>query len=260
MILNKASENIVNAGGYDISFFYDQVSHTPVLNIWFPGAYNRAKGVTQFQRHTWIKNFEGSFIIFDDPTIEDGNDLSIGWFQGLQGELIAVLVGVIREIISELNFREENVRLFGSSAGGFVALKLSELLSEPDVLVINPQTNILNYSKKHVGNMLEYSYSKSNDMLTADEKNKLKHAPDLNRKGKIFYFQNKADKLHLKNHYGPVLSFLKLHQEKYDLLDYSKSPSISDKKYNFYLYTDSVLKHSPPDVNGTLDFFKIVGW
>lgn len=247
-------ENVVHCGNDEVAFFYKKVTDDPILNIWFPGAYDRNKGVKQYQRHSWISNFKGSFLIFDDPTISENNDLSIGWFQGSNGMLIESLIDLISTIKITLGFEEENIRFFGSSAGGFVALKLSEYFKKSDILVINPQTVVLKYSKNHVSKMLNYSYKKSSQELSESEIGKLSYLLSCDRSGRLFYFQNIHDKVHINLHLNKVLQSGSGH--KVVEVNYSDVLTLSSK-CNFYViyYDDPLLKHNPPNMEVTKDFF-----
>ncbi|WBA10854.1 accessory Sec system protein Asp2 [Salinivibrio kushneri] len=253
----KHGENIIIDGGDEIAFFYKKETEKPIINIWFPGAYDRKKGERQYQRHSWTRSFEGSFLIFDDSTINSDNDLKIGWFQGCDNRLIEKVKKVIEEAIVFLGFEEHDIRLFGSSAGGFAALKLSEYFKKADALVINPQIYVLNYYKSHVKEMLRYSYKKNIDELSGDDISKLSYFYSPDREGRIFYFQNTYDVTHIKKHLNKFIEAY----TKYEFSElYYPKDYIFDKENNFFViyYSDPNLKHTPPDLQGTKDFFEFI--
>lgn len=227
------------------------------LFILFPGAYDRSKGTVQFQRHSWAKDIDGHVVIFDDPTIHETNDIEIGWFQANAGTLEAALIACIRNIIQELSIEESSMRLFGTSAGGFTSLRLSNNFLESDVIVINPQTNVTQYIQRHYEKILQQCYGcNATNQLSDQYLSQLKWKPNSTRNGSIFYFQNLHDDFHFNKHFAPVLDGL--HPSEYEKFEYLPGGSSKprQKKIHFLLYQDPERGHSPPSKLETLGMLR----
>lgn len=229
--------------------------------FFFPGAYDRSKGAIQFQRHSWSSDYTDRYhcVIIDDPTINDNNELSIGWFQGWEGcDLYSSLCNMVSSMCSTLDIGEEKVVFFGSSAGGFISLKLSEYFLSATVLAINPQLFINRFYEGKYNVMLDYCYSNKKSLeIEGLVSSKFRYTPSKNiknEKGFVCIFQNKVDLFHVKNHLDIFLScFSKDNDIAYhdvNEFDYGYFCKPSGK-LNVYYYIDDYKKHSPPDREDT---------
>src|SRR5690606_22871633 len=120
---------------------------------------------------------------------------------------------------------------FGSSAGGFTSLKMTETFQDSFAVVINPQTDILRYSKTHVSKLLKYSYGATNiDEMNDGCIENTRYIPSFDGKGKVFYFQNIFDQVHINNHCKPIIRLV----NKGDcILESSAEAAIDEcKKFN----------------------------
>lgn len=257
----KKIRGVLNVGDNKYNYFFSYKENSKSLNVFFPGAYQRSKGEIQFQRHTWVDYFDGHALVIDDPTINKNNDLSLGWFQGRNGKSCFLeLEELIRKFCDVLSIELKDLLLFGSSAGGYTSLKLAEKINESSILCINPQVNVLNYSKGHVDRMLEYSYGvKNRNSITPSlVSENLVASYTGNRKGKIYYFQNLIDKSHVVKHQKIYVSGL-CEDVDYGFFDYESDAFNSSYPVNIIYYTDELNGHSPPGLEETVEFFKYVG-
>jgi len=227
--------------------------------FFFPGAYDRSKGAVQFQRHSWSSDYTDRYhcVIVDDPTINDDNDLSIGWFQGWNGcDLYSSLCNMVSSIYSSLDIVEEKIVFFGSSAGGFVSLKLSEYFSSATVFAINPQLFLNRFYEGKYNAMLDYCYSdKTSKEIEGLVSSKFRYSPSRSietEKGFVCIFQNKADLFHVRNH---LYLFLDCFSEEdvvvHDVKNFNYDFCKPDAKLNVFYYVDEYKKHSPPDREDT---------
>lgn len=243
------------------NYFLDYKPDCHKLYVFFPGAYQRKKGTVQFQRYSWAPKFDGSVLILDDPTINEENSFSLGWFQGLGGgSLIPYVEKIIRKFSKSIGVNLEDVIMFGSSAGGFVSLKLAEKILESSVVCINPQINILCYFKSHVEKMLAYSYgaeSLSNlNKGLADKYLTISFPKD--RVGAFYYFQNVHDNFHVQKHLNYFLD-CSLQGSDVTIFNFNEDAFSSGSLENLIYYDDPVMGHRPPGIDGTLNFFKYIG-
>lgn len=98
-----------------------------------------------FQRWKWVHKFSHSVIIAHDPLIKKTGSLQLAWYTGLQDgpgfdDIISVPLRLARTLSSG------EICAFGSSGGGFAALKAAVHNHVDSAMAINPQTNILRYS------------------------------------------------------------------------------------------------------------------
>jgi len=246
-------------GDCSLRFFFHKKAgvESKKLFVLFPGAYDKSKGITQFQRYSWSKMIPGNVLILDDPAVEDGNEVSIGWFQK-KGEKdnFSCINKFLRYVVRSLEIGLDDVVFFGSSAGGFASLKMLEYLPESNAIVINPQVNILNYSKSHVKKILKYKYGHEDvDSLSDNEKKQLAFFSDFSGKGKIFYYQNTFDEAHIKKQLGFFLSLVPNNVEV-TKLEYQEGLGLFYSKVNIIYYSDKERGHSPPSKDITLDFLR----
>lgn len=100
-----------------------------------------------FERHSW--NFEYSAIYYNDPTYYVDKSITAGWGIGTEDEYYLENISkILQIIISKLNIDNNNVLLYGSSAGGFTSLLLSIFIKNSIALVDVPQFYIYNYKSK----------------------------------------------------------------------------------------------------------------
>ena len=236
--------------GIELIFYGHIKPNCDKLIILLPGAVNRSKGIYNFQRHSWSDEIDGSVLVFLDPTIANENNINIGWFQGdSHNYAIPILENLIKEILKSNSFRESNLTLFGSSAGGFTCLKLADSFLNSSVKVINPQTIIYNYSIKEVNKLIEWIYPNNKPELTAEQKERLRVSLNLKDRLKpIIYYQNKHDGHHVYKHLEPLLNTLP--SDSYSFLEDEKE--LDEVALKIFYYEDEESGHSPPNKEDTL--------
>lgn len=241
-------------------FYLDKKSPDKLV-IMLPGATNRTKAIKNFQRYTWTDDFNCSVLSFLDPTISEYNDLSIGWYQGtVDNYLIPKLQRVISALISKLGVAEEDVLLFGSSAGGFASLKLADSFVRSTVIVINPQIYLNKYTRTHFEKLLKYSYKGVNESeVIKDFKDRISVTVDLKkREAPIIYYQNTSDHKHDNKHLKPFIKSLEdaSMESLIDKVGMLENLDIQSQKLHVIYYTDEQTAHSPPDRSTTIKMIK----
>jgi predicted esterase YcpF (UPF0227 family) len=226
------------------------------LILMFPGASSRAKGYIDFQRYSWAENFDANVVVFSDPTMTASNNITLGWFQGTVSNFgITAVRLLICKIIDELGIAENDVLFFGSSAGGFTSLKLAEHFAFANVIAINPQLYLYNYTRSFYEKMLAYSYAGlSEQQVLAEYKDRLvvKHSI-VNTNRQITIFQNKHDERHLNRHLNHFLQGV-------DQVNRVEEPDCFKVQsgMNVVIYDDKESGHAPPDRIVTLKYINSI--
>lgn len=240
----------------DASFeFYLDYKDSEKLVIMLPGATNRAKSIKNFQRHAWSDDFGCSVVSFLDSTVHEYNDLDIGWFQGKKDNyLIPKLLNAISKLIQKLNVHEKDVLLFGSSAGGFAALKLANHFSRSTVVVINPQIYLKNYTRLHFEKLLNYSYEGISEAeVIGSYGDRISVDVDLEKRvAPILYYQNTFDRQHSEKQLKPFLEKIQNGLSNGLVNDTGLFNTSKPFKLHIIYYSDEANAHSPPDKNTTM--------
>ncbi|WP_193085133.1 hypothetical protein [Halomonas sp. 3F2F] len=248
-------------GEYEIKFSYHPGVTSEKLIVFFPGAYDRTKGTVQYQRHSWVVDYvENSHcLVVDDPTINENNDLKIGWFQGWPGiDLFDGLRKLVLSICDEIGVDEKNIVFFGSSAGGFVSLKMTELFTDSTSIAINPQIYLNRFYKSGYEAMMDYSYKTRK--LDARISSKITYSPDFfDRQGKVYIFQNLSDEYHVANHIGVLLNGISddAGVSEFQIKEFCNVPK-SNSFLNVVYYEDVIKKHNPPSREDTRDIINSI--
>lgn len=236
------------------SFYGSFKKESKRIAVFLPGASSRKYGEYDFQRHSWGKDFESfDCVFFSDPSIKSSNDLTIGWFQcSEEGYGVKSLKSIIDSLLAAKGFNEDQLLIFGSSAGGFVSLKLSEYFKKALVVAINPQVYLYNYTKSFYEKMVSVCYEgRSPSFLKLNYLDRITYSPEItDRTNPVFIFQNVADEKHYLRHFKPLSKTLGV-----DIFDIEVAgESFPDRPFQLCVYQDEVLKHAPPNKNDTMIF------
>ncbi|MGM8871253.1 glycosyltransferase [Psychrobacter sp. 2Y5] len=202
-----------------------------------------------------------AILAFSDPLVDDNSNLNLAWYLGdskYQGLNFA-----IKDII-KLACLKTNKRplLFGCSGGGFAALVQSVYLSSigihHDILICNPQTNILNYKKDAVDRY--FNLAESDNISSSTEKRKeyltsIGSIYEINLSdiktefAKIYYIQNINDSFHVENHLNPFL------ENDFSNINYLSKSGYYNKDNFHLIISDFGSGHSAPS---RADFVSII--
>lgn len=167
-----------------------------------------ARSLPKFDRWTWAPRYPGPVLCISDPTLYLGDEtLRIGWYVGTDTQdWQAALAALVRTVAAQLGLATREVIAYGSSAGGFGALMLASHLGDATAIAINPQTEVLRYSKRLVRPFLEASFGgRSGDALRPAERQRLSvlHAVGNAPMVRCLVAQNEDDAFHFDEHYTP---------------------------------------------------------
>ena len=108
-----------------------------------------------YDRWSWYKYFDESFIAYSDPIFLYDEKITLGWFVGDENQwYLETLSKIIKKLSHCQNILHENILFFGSSGGGFSSVGLGTLIKGSKVLINNSQFFIMNYRKYHVENLM----------------------------------------------------------------------------------------------------------
>ena len=170
-----------------------------------------------FQRWSWADKFPGHCVYVSDPSLYLHSRLGLAWYSGTaQHEPMSVISDLIREIAGKLNVNFSNIVSYGSSGGGFAALRFATFFSEAGVVAVNPQTDITNYSYKTVEQYLKICLKiedRNEALRKFPGKLSLLKQVDKLANSRIVYVQNRLDEHHHMSHFLPFMQELGLSEE-----------------------------------------------
>ncbi len=226
----------VKFSSYTYHIFFKKRDSKKLL-IFFNGAIDRSRGsLPVFQRKSWIDAFDANILIFDDPTVNNENDLMMGWYIGNAQENVQYhIIQIIKAFLKSLNIDQSDTYCFGSSAGGFMAMITATHLREVTAIVNNPQTDVFKYHS-HIVEQFTTQNFEHRDLANYTARFSV---PDLIKKlqyiPKVFYWQNIYDEFHYLHHY------LYFHKALNDIVK-SKTLQVN---IECKVYSDPNAKHNP---------------
>lgn len=178
------------------------------LFVFFSGDALRSKNDPPvFQRWTWSSFFPGHCLYVSDPSLHLDGQLGLAWYSGTRDvDPMPPIIERVRWVAEQLNVPVDDVCGYGSSGGGFAALRMASLMEGAGAVAINPQIAIPEYHGKAVEKYLRICFGET-DRAVAFEKyperlSVLEHCDRLIGR-KLIYIQNTLDVHHLEKHYKP---------------------------------------------------------
>lgn len=196
---------------YDYLFSPESSSNR--LFVLFSGDAPRTKFTPPvFQRWRWSHFFPGHCLYVSDPTLRVSNVLGLAWYAGTQVfDPLQVISRMVISFAKSLGVDLSNVYTYGSSGGGFAALRMLTLVPEINGICVNPQTNIVSYNNGAVGKFFNTCFGgRSRDQMALDfpERIDLISQSSMLLGRKIIYMQNLMDLHHYDDHYLPFCEAL----------------------------------------------------
>jgi len=214
----KSLENL----SFEESFEVDYISNwrTPVryiknknsenkrLLVFLNGALSNKSRYPLYNRISWQEKFNSDCLYIYDSSLSQDHSYLLAWYVGnSQNILYQEIIRLIRKARDDLGFHNNQIVFYGSSGGGFAALKLAEYFKESTAVAINPQIEIFNYGNKNaVDNFIRFTFNKIPPNLIKDKYQKwIKIDPNAFRCGssKFIYVQNIVDGEHYRVHLKP---------------------------------------------------------
>lgn len=158
-----------------------------------------------FQRWSWADFFPGHVLYFSDPALYLDSKLGLAWYCGTTyQDPLEKISEIIAGIAGQLGIQEKNIILYGSSGGGFAALRLSLFFDKISVICINPQVDVTRYRLKNVEFYLKTCFGLNSREEAIDKFERrislLPHLDELATKN-VVYIQNTMDSHHYESHY-----------------------------------------------------------
>lgn len=160
-----------------------------------------------FQRWSWASYFPGNCLYVSDPTLHLDDNIGLAWYAGTEDfDPLPAIADVVREICLQLEINAGQVFTYGSSGGGFAALRMGEFLPHSGAVAVNPQIIVTDYEMKSPDRYLNLCFS-GRSRATAirefeDRLSILSHTDRL-RSQRCIYIQNTLDAHHYEHHFVP---------------------------------------------------------
>ena len=160
-----------------------------------------------FQRWSWADKFPGHCLYISDPSLHLHSRLGLAWYAGTKKhEPMQVISELVSEIAQKLEVDVSKVISYGSSGGGFAALRFGAFHRGSSVVTVNPQTDVTKYDITKVTRYLKICFKVDDFDLalkTWPEKLSILNLADKLIDTKIVYIQNRLDDRHYGIHFLP---------------------------------------------------------
>lgn len=238
----------VNRDGVQYDFLIKIREKAENLLFMGSGAFNPDKfNPPVFQRFAWIEDFNDSLIYYNDPTLYL-KKITLGWGNGTkERHYLEEMSEIAQILINKLNYSNEKVYFYGSSAGGFMSLMLAGFVKGTTAIVNNPQTFVMNYYPRPVSEMLQASYPGMEQKEVVEQFAKrldvIEFYKSINYVPTIHYLQNIVSIPDIERHLTPFIKGLKDFSDK-----------IFKENIVIELYANSEQGHSPVGKKETIDY------
>lgn len=207
--LNAPSLIQFEESGMRFDFLFSPKKDSDKLFVMFSGdALRQQYEPPVFQRWTWAPHFPGHCLYISDPSLFLADDLGLAWYTGTQDfDPQDVIAARIKSIADYLGISQNNIYTYGSSGGGFAAIRMQLSLPEITAIAVNPQTSIPEYDNKAAEKYFRICFDgRSRDEMREDfpERINLVKSANVLKLGKIIVAQNKIDTHHLVDHLTPL--------------------------------------------------------
>jgi dienelactone hydrolase len=175
------------------------------LCVFFSGYVDRAQlALPVFRRWQWRGLAPGHALYISDPTLETCDTLGIGWYIGTsQRDAMEDIARLIRAVAQRHGVPERAIRFYGSSGGGFAALRALRWFPQACAIAINPQTRLTAFRGKSLASYLAQFF----DGISAEAfaqahptRNALTEALAPCPDSAVVYVQNRLDAHHIAHH------------------------------------------------------------
>ncbi len=187
-----------------------------------------------FQRWSWAKHFPGHCLYVSDPCLLLRHDLALGWYCGTESfdimESIAKRIDHIRQAVG---VAEDRVFAYGSSGGGFAALRFLTFAPQAAAIAVNPQTSVTAYEYKAVEKYLDTCFgglSREQAASRFPRRFNICESADQLKLRRILLVQNILDQHHYEEHYKPLCRSLGIDPDHDIISAATKKLLFSDKR------------------------------
>lgn len=195
-------------GRFNFDFIWQPKTNAKRLYIFFAGDADRTKREPPvFHRWKWARKFNGHCLFVSDPTLFLERTMGLGWYVGTETfDCLDVIAPLVDDLAVVCGIARRDVIAYGSSGGGFAALRLGERLPGVTVVAINPQTDITAYHGRAADKFLRVCFSNRTRELSRKEftDRLVLGKPDSPlHYSRVFYAQNDVDTHHHDVHFLP---------------------------------------------------------
>ncbi|MDO6799745.1 hypothetical protein [Shimia thalassica] len=195
-------------GGFKFDFLWRPKEGADRLFVLFSGDALRAKNDPPvFQRWSWAKHFPGHCLYISDPTLHLNDEMGLAWYAGTESyDPMVVIADRLKAIAGQIGLSTDRIVSYGSSGGGFAAIRLQSFLSDILAISINPQTCITKYKSRAVPHYFDVCFSGRSRKAMLEEfpsQINLMANADALTGDRIIYAQNTVDTHHLEDHFTP---------------------------------------------------------
>lgn len=209
----RASFDLDVINDYATPIKYQWVTSQKKHYIFFNGALPKdVRRYPTFNRHSWAQKLDSNILNIYDSSLNFDQDYRLGWYYGTHKKpLSADISSIIKCLKEQRSLQNHDLIFYGSSGGGWAALKYSSLFPGSLAVAINPQTEILKYQfETSVQKFLFHSYpNMERHHIEAISLTDLRIDPssfikaEHERKSKFIIAQNIVDEHHYLHHYLP---------------------------------------------------------
>lgn len=200
------------ADGAQYDFVFAPKPESGRLIVFFSGDARRSKFQPPvFQRWSWASKYPANCLYFSDPALYRDATLGLAWYAGSSGgDYLEHIWGIVESVLPKLGVKADEVFAYGSSGGGFAALRSALYFDGLRVVAINPQTNLWAYPHKWTSRLTRAAYG-AETLNDVDPREHYKFTSldrrTLDGSRRIFLAQNVRDEEHYRNHFTPLLDF-----------------------------------------------------
>lgn len=203
-----------DAGGFRFDLLWRPRPGAGRLFLLFSGAVDRARmDPPVFQRWSWAPHFPGHCLFVADPMLHLDPALALAWDAGTPAlDPLAVVAALLERALPVLGLAPADVVAWGSSGGGFAALRMASVLPGAAAVAVNPQTVVTAYAVRgRVRRFLDVCFGGLGPAAALaahpDRLSLMAHLPALAR-ARIVLAQNTEDAEHLDGHMRPFCAAL----------------------------------------------------
>lgn len=196
---------VCGVDGVDFYFVFRERAGANNLFVLLAGAIPPHRNYPHFQRWSWEDVFPGHILSLSDPTVALNKKLRVGWYLGTKDkDYIDLTAKLVKAVARKLNLPNERIVIYGSSAGGFAAIRLAPRFPGSVACAVNPQVDLSDYKDNQLNIILDAAYDKKRlKDIVEPTRRKFSLIEELNAAPpcKIVYAQNINDPDHYKIHY-----------------------------------------------------------
>jgi len=197
-----------SVSGFQFDYlWYPNTQHRRLFVFFSGDALRKTNNPPVFQRWSWARHFPGSCLFVSDPSLYLNPDLGLAWYSGTTDfNPLPVISERVGHIAQQLGLAQSDIYAYGSSGGGFAALRFAALNDDVGALAINPQTSISAYKSSNVEKYYSTCFSGLSRVEMTNKfplRTSLLALSEKLRGKRIVLAQNTEDTHHLKSHFTP---------------------------------------------------------